>query len=102
MLRKTIDIPIELYQDIQALEKEDQVLLQAARLATENAYAPYSKFRVGAALRLTNGQLMFTNTEKGDCDKNLVTTIDLNIGLPKRLFLKCKGESGDIYRFGAD
>ena len=64
MLQKTINIPVELYQDIQALEKEDQVLLHAARLATENAYAPYSRFRVGAALRLSNGQLITgTNQE---------------------------------------
>ncbi len=64
MLQQTIKIPVELYQDIQALEKEDQILLQAARLATENAYAPYSGFRVGAALRLSNGQLITgTNQE---------------------------------------
>lgn len=64
MLQKTIDIPVEIYQDIQALEKKDQVLLEAARLATQNAYAPYSKFRVGAAIRLSNGQLITgTNQE---------------------------------------
>ena len=64
MLQKTLHIPVELYQDIGALEKEDQILLQAARLATVNSYAPYSKFRVGAALRLSNGQLITgTNQE---------------------------------------
>jgi cytidine deaminase len=64
MLNKTIHIPIEEYENIQALEKGDQVLLHAARLATEYSYAPYSKFRVGVALRLSNGQLMTgTNQE---------------------------------------
>ncbi len=39
-------------------------LLDLARQAAENAYAPYSGFRVGAALRLTNGEIVTgTNVE---------------------------------------
>jgi len=33
-------------------------LLDRARQAALHAYAPYSKFRVGAALRLTNGEII--------------------------------------------
>jgi len=33
-------------------------LLDQARQAAQNAYAPYSGFRVGAALRLTNGEVV--------------------------------------------
>jgi cytidine deaminase len=33
-------------------------LMQHARQAAEHAYAPYSKFRVGAALALTNGEVV--------------------------------------------
>jgi homotetrameric cytidine deaminase len=33
-------------------------LLDRARQAAQNAYAPYSGFRVGAALRLTNGEVV--------------------------------------------
>jgi cytidine deaminase len=33
-------------------------LLDQARQAAQNAYAPYSGFRVGAALRLTNGEIV--------------------------------------------
>lgn len=33
-------------------------LMQAARAAAENAYAPYSSFKVGAALLLTNGHIV--------------------------------------------
>jgi cytidine deaminase len=33
-------------------------LLDAARQAAKNSYAPYSKFRVGAALRLAGGQIV--------------------------------------------
>ena len=32
-------------------------LLKAARAAQKNAYAPYSKFKVGAALRTTDGAI---------------------------------------------
>ncbi|MGB8028227.1 MAG: cytidine deaminase [Terracidiphilus sp.] len=37
-------------------ESELGKLLELARKAAENSYSPYSEFRVGAALRLTNGE----------------------------------------------
>ena len=40
------------------LSIDDQELLEAARKATQNAYAPYSNFQVGAAARLSNGQIV--------------------------------------------
>jgi len=33
-------------------------LMKHAQKAAEHAYAPYSKFRVGAALKLTNGEVV--------------------------------------------
>jgi hypothetical protein len=51
--------------------------------------------------KLENGKLIFFNSGK-DCDKNLVTTIDLKSGLPKRFFRKRTGKYGDIYSFEAD
>ena len=44
------------YDDISGLEESDRSLLQTARKVTEQAYAPYSNFRVGAVIRLANGQ----------------------------------------------
>jgi homotetrameric cytidine deaminase len=39
-------------------------LLEQARKAAENSYSPYSGFRVGAALKLTNGETVTgTNVE---------------------------------------
>jgi homotetrameric cytidine deaminase len=39
-------------------------LLERARRAAQHSYSPYSKFRVGAALQLTNGEIvMGTNVE---------------------------------------
>jgi len=41
-----------------------QPLIQAAREAADHSYSPYSKFRVGAALRLSNGVIVTgTNVE---------------------------------------
>ena len=33
------------------------ILLEMAKEAAEKSYSPYSAFKVGAALRLTNGKL---------------------------------------------
>lgn len=41
-----------------------EALFNLAEQAAENAYAPYSKFRVGAALRLSSGEIVTgTNVE---------------------------------------
>lgn len=52
-----INISIESYQ-LDELSSQDQELVQAAIKATNNAYANYSRFYVGAALRLENGKMM--------------------------------------------
>ena len=40
-----------------SVSEQKERLLQLARAAQENAYAPYSKFRVGAAVLLENGEI---------------------------------------------
>jgi cytidine deaminase len=41
---------------IEQLNKHDQDLIALAQAARERAYAPYSKYKVGAALRTPEGQ----------------------------------------------
>ncbi|MDO6434631.1 cytidine deaminase [Flavitalea sp. BT771] len=54
----------EVYDSAEALALADAELLKKARLVTSDAYAPYSRFRVGAAARLENGQVVTgTNQE---------------------------------------
>jgi cytidine deaminase len=54
----SIHIPVQIFPDLQSLDERDRLLLEEARKALSHAYSPYSKFRVGAALRLSNGKIL--------------------------------------------
>jgi cytidine deaminase len=58
MKQTSINIPVQIFSDFKSLEPADAQLLEAARKATGDAYAPYSNFRVGAAVRLGNRQIL--------------------------------------------
>ncbi|WP_276483140.1 cytidine deaminase [Paraflavitalea pollutisoli] len=48
----------EVYEDSTELAPADAQLLETARTATQRAWAPYSHFRVGAAARMQNGEIV--------------------------------------------
>lgn len=52
------------FNSIEELNDDDRILLQRAKEAAKNAYAPYSKFKVGAALRLANGMIIIGNNQE--------------------------------------
>lgn len=52
------------YDSIEELNKEDQELLNGSVLAADNAYAPYSKFNVGACLLLENGKKVIGSNQE--------------------------------------
>src|SRR6266852_5256373 len=58
MQKKEYTFSFEVYDSDQELSSTDASLLKEARLATQKAYAPYSHFRVGAAARLLNGEIV--------------------------------------------
>jgi len=52
--------------------------------------------------KLEDGKLIFTNKTKEECDKSIVTIIDLTKGLPKEIFLRCEGNNGDFHAFSSE
>ena len=64
MRKKELKIFVYEFDTILELPESDKKLVLAAREASENAYAPYSKFQVGAALILENGKLIKGNNQE--------------------------------------
>ena len=58
MKESKFEFNYKVYDDISELPEEHQWLLNEAREVTANAYAPYSKFQVGAIARLANGHIV--------------------------------------------
>lgn len=57
MTNKELKISYEEYGSMEELQQEDRVLAEKAVEATGLAYAPYSKFNVGASLLLSDGRI---------------------------------------------
>lgn len=63
-MQETHQFEYQRYEDRKSLSATDATLLQQALNATDNAYAPYSQFHVGAAARLIDGTIITgTNQE---------------------------------------
>ncbi|MBZ9779683.1 cytidine deaminase [Psychroflexus sp. CAK8W] len=58
MIQKQINTTIEIYDSVTELPDDIQKLMKSAVNARDSAYAPYSKFMVGAALILDNGEVV--------------------------------------------
>lgn len=54
----TMEIRWQVYSNTEELPEDHKELLNAAQKALDKAYAPYSKFQVGAAVRLDNGEIL--------------------------------------------
>lgn len=64
MEKKNIIIEYEQYSGMDELMAPERDLLQQAIEAAKGAYAPYSKFRVGAAVRLSNGKVVVGSNQE--------------------------------------
>ena len=48
----------DVYNSMEELSEEDAWLLNEAQEVSQNAYAPYSNFQVGAVAKLANGEIV--------------------------------------------
>lgn len=58
MQNKKLEINYLEYSGLEELEPKDRELCEAAEKALTGSYAPYSKFNVGAAVRLADGSIV--------------------------------------------
>ena len=59
-----LEVFLDEYAQASDLPKDSQILIAKAKANLDNAYAPYSKFKVSAAVLLENGQIILgTNQE---------------------------------------
>ncbi|UMB55144.1 cytidine deaminase [Lutibacter sp. A64] len=64
MKKVELTTSISVYESIQELPKDVEALMKKAIEAKENAYAPYSKFKVGASFLLENGLIVTGNNQE--------------------------------------
>jgi len=64
MRKKKIEIIFKEYSDIKELPDKEQNLIYAARKTVKKAYAPYSKFKVGAALLMEDDSIITGNNQE--------------------------------------
>jgi len=63
-MKKQINIEIDVYNHLDELEAEEQHLVIKAKEIAKKAYAPHSKFYVGAAVLLENGEIVTGNNQE--------------------------------------
>jgi cytidine deaminase len=63
-MKKQINIEIEVYNSIDELSEKEQELVLKAKSIAKQAYAPHSKFYVGAALLLDNNKIVSGNNQE--------------------------------------
>ncbi|NKI28153.1 cytidine deaminase [Arenibacter sp. 6A1] len=67
MKKQKISFDLMVYETKDELEQKDQELMEAAINARNDAYSPYSKFNVGAAILLDNGEVVIGNNQENAC-----------------------------------
>lgn len=64
MKKIEISTSATLFNDVSELSSEDKMLMDKAVEARKKAYAPYSKFSVGAAILLENNEIILGNNQE--------------------------------------
>jgi cytidine deaminase len=91
------------YDSENDLPEEDQELLAMTRIKAKSAYAPYSKFKVGAGIRLENEKMFFGNNQEnaaypsGLCAERVALFGAASIGFKfKTLVISCWGNDPPV------
>jgi cytidine deaminase len=93
MQTKQITISVSEYKSTDELPEEDKKLVFLARNAAERAYAPYSKFKVGAAMRLDNGEIIDGNNQENAAYTNGLCAERVALFFANSRFPKAKVET---------
>ncbi|NND63944.1 MAG: cytidine deaminase [Flavobacteriaceae bacterium] len=64
MKKIKIETELEVFESVSNLPEDIQELMNKAHEARKNAYAPYSHFKVGAAISLANGETVIGNNQE--------------------------------------
>src|ERR1700758_1936734 len=64
MIDHEIKINFKEYTSLEELEEADQQLCRDAVKALKTSHSPYSKFRVGVALRLKSGKILHASNQE--------------------------------------
>lgn len=59
-----LNISFEKYTGIQELNEKDRILCENSEQALSSSYSPYSKFRVGTAIRLVTGETVLGSNQE--------------------------------------
>lgn len=63
-MKKVFDVEYQEFDNFKELGDDVLLLMDKAFEARENAYAPYSQFKVGAALLMENGDIVLGNNQE--------------------------------------
>ena len=63
-MKKDIQISYEYFKNSSELSDIENTLFERAKVARENAYAPYSQFLVGCSVLLENGEIYSGNNQE--------------------------------------
>ncbi len=107
MKKLSVRSEFEEFQGIDELPQDDRELFRQAIEARDRAYAPYSHFSVGAALRLENGPIVTGNNQEnaaypsGMCAERVAVWSALS-NYPKtkieKLFITARSEKKEVNR----
>ncbi|NQV74770.1 MAG: cytidine deaminase [Bacteroidetes bacterium] len=64
MQKRTISISFDEYTSLKELNSQDQILCLEAKKAMSNSHSPYSGFRVGVAVQLESGKIVYGSNQE--------------------------------------